>query len=68
MTELHQGLAPVEFSEPEPYSGGRLLRVPGEIDYCETAAGANDDSDRCRSDEDDEEDEEEDEDDEDDDD
>ncbi len=36
MNELHQGLEPQEFDDPEPVSGGRYLRVRGEIDFCDS--------------------------------
>lgn len=34
MGEVHASLAPVEFTPPDPYGGGRYLRAPGEIDFC----------------------------------
>ncbi len=37
MTELHEDLEPVPFTPPDPYGGGRYLRVPGEIDICDFA-------------------------------
>ena len=37
MAELHADLEPVPFREPDPYGGGRYLRVPGEIDFCDYA-------------------------------
>ncbi|MEL6983035.1 MAG: penicillin-binding transpeptidase domain-containing protein, partial [Actinomycetota bacterium] len=38
MDELHQGLEPVPFPEPEPVRGGRYLKVDGEIDFCSGAS------------------------------
>ncbi len=38
MTELHQGLETREFAPPDPYKGGKYLKVKGEIDFC---AGAD---------------------------
>ncbi|MEL7209385.1 MAG: penicillin-binding transpeptidase domain-containing protein, partial [Actinomycetota bacterium] len=35
MTEIHEGLEPVPFAEPDPYGGGSYLKVPGEIDLCD---------------------------------
>ncbi len=37
-SEYHARLEPVAFADPEPFSGGRRLKVPGEIDFC---AGAS---------------------------
>jgi penicillin-binding protein 1A len=37
MAEIHEGLEPVPFGEPEPYGGGRYLRAPGEVDFCDKA-------------------------------
>lgn len=37
MADVHADLEPVEFAEPEPYRGGRYLRVAGEIDFCSRA-------------------------------
>ena len=33
-SDYHAGLEPVAFTDPEPYGGGRKLKVPGEIDFC----------------------------------
>lgn len=41
MTEIHEGLEPVEFTEPEPYGGGRYLRAPNEIDFCSLSDSEN---------------------------
>jgi penicillin-binding protein 1A len=35
MGQLHAGLEESPFAEPEPYGGGRYLRAPGEIDFCD---------------------------------
>ncbi|MEM9561404.1 MAG: transglycosylase domain-containing protein [Actinomycetota bacterium] len=34
MDQLHLGLEPVPFPEPEPVRGGRYLKVDGELDFC----------------------------------
>ncbi len=33
-SDYHANLEPVQFFDPEPYGGGRRLKVPGEIDFC----------------------------------
>jgi penicillin-binding protein 1A len=33
----HANLTPIPFPAPEPYAGGRYLKVPGEIDWCNEA-------------------------------
>ncbi len=38
MNVLHENLEPIPFAEPEPYGGGRYLRVKGELDYCDGAS------------------------------
>jgi hypothetical protein len=35
MGKIHETLEPVPFAEPEPYGGGRYLKAPGEIDFCD---------------------------------
>jgi penicillin-binding protein 1A len=35
MDEIHLGLEPVPFPEPDSVRGGRFLKVEGEIDYCD---------------------------------
>lgn len=30
----HENLEPIPFPDPEPYGGGRYLKVEGEIDFC----------------------------------
>lgn len=35
MSDLHEGLEPREFGEAERVSGGRYLKVRGEIDFCD---------------------------------
>ena len=37
MAELHQGLESKEFTPPDPYKGGKYLKVKGEIDFCSGA-------------------------------
>lgn len=32
--DYHANLEPVPFTDPDPYSGGRYLKVDSEIDYC----------------------------------
>jgi penicillin-binding protein 1A len=33
-SEYHADLEPVAFADPEPYGGGKRLKVAGEIDFC----------------------------------
>ncbi len=33
-SEYHANLEPVAFADPEPYGGGKRLKVAGEIDFC----------------------------------
>ena len=35
--EYHKNLEAVSFADPEPYGGGRYLKVKGEIDFCSRA-------------------------------
>ncbi len=35
--DYHANLEPLEFPPPDPYSGGRYLKVAGEIDFCNRA-------------------------------
>ena len=35
MTALHVGLPSVPFRPPDPYGGGRYLKVKGELDFCD---------------------------------
>lgn len=37
-SDYHAELEPVAFADPERYSGGRRLKVPGEIDFCAGSA------------------------------
>ena len=41
MTELHEGLERSDFQSPDPYGGGRYLKVEGEIDYCNLSDAEN---------------------------
>ena len=33
-SDYHEGLEPVAFADPEPFGGGKRLKVAGEIDFC----------------------------------
>lgn len=41
MAEMHEGLEGVPFGEPDRYGGGRYLRAPGEIDFCNLGDAGN---------------------------
>ncbi|MCP5033628.1 MAG: hypothetical protein GY939_17655 [Actinomycetia bacterium] len=41
MSEIHADLEPVPFREPDSYGGGRYLKAPGEIGFCDKSDAEN---------------------------